>query len=558
MSTVSGRFAQGYRASGQVVTTPEPDGGRTAAYVLGHGTGGHEAAGAPPIKVVQGVQGNRVPRRSPRPLVDSQDSFPPIPPLRELRALHRKDFGPSVSERQARCGLFLAPTRLLEYYGVGQDGLYATGIEVCGSWSGCPVCADRICRERGQEIQQAIDRHRDAGGELYLLTVTIPHHAGHSLSMVRTALNESFRRLKAGAPWKRWAARIALVGTIRGTDSTHGPNGWHPHIHCLLFVEKPIPEEVFPGFVEFLRDRWSDIVSRWVLDDEYRLVYSPGLDRSFWAFGPVNREHGVELRRGDHAGSYVAKMGLGKETATMTIKWAAGGHRTPLQILVDYYYHRRESDGRLWLEWCKTMKGHVHVYWSPGLRKRLLGGAASSDDEVAAEPGEVESDPYLFAVEPTLCQKLLDASGWTFEDLEREIAGAYKTWGLLQLAPLLTGLLPPGEGMVEFDPLDRVFWWRRREPANGWRWGLGPGLTPRLSARARRWLERERVAAACSSALSPERLGNSTACSSASSGSIPDLFGDVGAGCGHTDASAPGDNVAKASLTRVFGHVRGL
>ena len=49
------------------------------------------------------------------------------------------------------------------------------GLQTCGSVWMCPVCGAKVVERRRGEIQQAMAMHRACGGEVHLLTLTVPH-----------------------------------------------------------------------------------------------------------------------------------------------------------------------------------------------------------------------------------------------------------------------------------------------------------------------------------------------------------------------------------------------
>lgn len=138
-----------------------------------------------------------------------------------------------------------------------EGGAHFHGLVRCGSWSACPVCSAAIAARRGLEIEEAIRIHLNTGGEVLLVTVTLPPHRGQSLQESAAVLADSWRYMKSGASWqggKRrrdgtirvgWRERIGYIGAISGTEATYGDrHGWHPHKHVLLFLEGYAPPDL--------------------------------------------------------------------------------------------------------------------------------------------------------------------------------------------------------------------------------------------------------------------------------------------------------------------------
>ena len=68
-----------------------------------------------------------------------------------------------------------------------------SGLQTCGSVWSCPICAAKITERRRLEVQDAINQHRQAGGEVQLLTLTTPM-AGAMIS----GSSSSGRRRRSG------------------------------------------------------------------------------------------------------------------------------------------------------------------------------------------------------------------------------------------------------------------------------------------------------------------------------------------------------------------------
>ncbi|MBZ5500594.1 MAG: hypothetical protein LAP85_29745, partial [Acidobacteriia bacterium] len=101
---------------------------------------------------------------------------------------------------------------------------------------------------------------------------------------------------------------------------------------------------------------------------------------------PEPNRRGVEIQRGQAAGSYAAKWGLEDEITKSHIKRGREGRLTPWDLLRRY---RNTGDVRwaqLWVEFASVFKGRHQLQWSRnGLRKRLGLGREKTDAELAQE-----------------------------------------------------------------------------------------------------------------------------------------------------------------------------
>lgn len=305
-----------------------------------------------------------VAREARAPLGKNTDSVSTLPKVRSGRrrtwAL-RDGLRTMAWPRAAKCGR----VRVSQLIGVtlvdGRAGF--NGIMTCGLAWGCPVCRATIQSERAKEVMATVDWHRSRGGETYLVTLTVRHALGHNLRTMRKGIANAWRKVQAGRAWGEWKQRIGFVGSIRALETTHGGNGWHPHIHVLILAKRATP-----ACVESWRAQLS---ARWQLAIEATL----------------GREHrpndakGCDMRVSRKA-DYIAKLGL--EVAGSSGKRARGGNRSPLEIAEDWTSKWDADDGILWRTYAKQMQGARMLTWSRGLRAAVGLGAERTDEELAA------------------------------------------------------------------------------------------------------------------------------------------------------------------------------
>lgn len=249
---------------------------------------------------------------------------------------------------------------------------------VCGSVWMCPICSAKITERRRQELSQAIrdNEHLDFA----LVTFTLQHNAGHSLKDSLSTLLESYRFLKSGRQWQGFVSKHNLVGSIRSLEVTYGENGWHPHLHVLMF---------FPKGVD-LRDVEKFLIARW-------LVILPRDGRI------ASKAHGVDVRTAQKdVEDYVVKYGKEPIDFRSPFKWGVEHEltksvakvartdkgRTALQLLADSVISNDAESGALWKTYALTLKGRAQLVWSRGLRKKLGLGKLESDEEVAKKNEE--------------------------------------------------------------------------------------------------------------------------------------------------------------------------
>ena len=207
---------------------------------------------------------------------------------------------------------------------------------------------------------------------------------------------------------------MGRVGHIRAWEVTHGrlrerSNGWHPHFHILLFLDRPL----------FDLSSAEDRVFR-VWHNACRLAGLP----------LPSRRYGVTLQDGSKAAEYVAKMGLEDPRgvwgldAEMTkghIKHSKDGE-TPFDLLRAVLRDGDRHGAALFREFAFAFKGKRQLAWSRGLRERFDLDAITDEELAAAQ----ESDALLLAQIAPEDWKLVLASDSRGELIELARSGSWE------------------------------------------------------------------------------------------------------------------------------------
>lgn len=257
---------------------------------------------------------------------------------------------------------------------------FLRGLVNCGSVWECPVCALAIAHGRTEELRLIVERHEARGGTAWLATFTLPHDVGDELEEMRRHVARAMQYVYAGAPWKKWRARLELEGYVRAMEITHGASGWHPHLHVLLLPNRKWTEAERAAFHEWLLVRWRKAIARPTKSGKrYRIP---------------SDEHGVTLTE-SHRSDYIAKMGLADELAAGAwTKTARGASRTPFRILADLTDALKDGEGdtplakrdaALWDEYAREMWGARQLTYSRGLKRRY-----AVDEQTDIELAEAE------------------------------------------------------------------------------------------------------------------------------------------------------------------------
>lgn len=303
------------------------------------------------------------------------------------------------------------------------------GLMRCGRIWLCPVCAATIRHKRAEEITTAVVEWVRRGGTAYLVTFTARHGHTDRLADLMDALQGTrktpdtprrpgaYQRLITGGTWAGRKAsdgrghtdregirdRVGYVGMIRATEVTVGQiNGWHPHIHAIVFVGGRTEGERGDKHVVDVTEPTESALKEW--QDQWRSVWTGALRKVNPDFTP-DRKHGVDFKRleterdANALGEYIAKTQDGKapalELARADLKLASHGNITPFELLGrigDLIGGVPEDDaagqgslewnlGR-WHEYERATKGRRAIEWTRYLRQILGidGGDTEEDD----------------------------------------------------------------------------------------------------------------------------------------------------------------------------------
>lgn len=296
------------------------------------------------------------------------------PPLAELALVRRfalqrmaRELRPQEHRLQGCSRWLQQSTVQLLHVPKHQAGAFR-GLQHCGSVWACPVCSAKISERRRIDLAEGVAEWQARDGKILLVTYTIRHKRADSLKGSLEGLLKARKSLLSGAAAKRFNGRHGIVGRVRALEVTHGKNGWHPHIHELLFVVGDCDRV---AVVEELRRMWAQRVEAAGLSD-------------------VN-DHSVDVQFADMSvGDYVAKFGRERtwgpehELTKAGSKVGKEGGRGPIGLLVHAFCGDDEA-GRLWAEYAEEFKGKRQLSWSGGLRELLKLDAEKSDEEVALE-----------------------------------------------------------------------------------------------------------------------------------------------------------------------------
>lgn len=251
-------------------------------------------------------------------------------------------------------------------------------LEHCSSIWACPVCSSVIRARRAEEIKKAVEIHQQGNGSIIFLTLTLRHQRKDPLALTLDTVLEGWRALMASRRWKSKTGIKATYGIrdyIRSVEITDGANGWHPHIHALLFLDVQVKKEA----LSFIGDEIFSFWESWVLK---RVGRKP------------SRKHGIDLQLVDEKGKVVSEY-LSKVQVVRKEKWGVEAEltradkkkpksRTPFDLLDRECPLPAGVRRARWLEYVRASKGRRCITWSRGMKDRY-GISEKTDDELIEE-----------------------------------------------------------------------------------------------------------------------------------------------------------------------------
>lgn len=296
--------------------------------------------------------------------------------------------------RVVRCGWSLGSLVTL----MGQAGRTGwCGIEHCSSIWACPLCSARIREGRRREILEGFENALALGWSAFFVTFTVPHSIETPLTQSLGALRGAYARMRRYSSLRDFWSSVE--GVIKATEIQVGSNGFHPHLHCVVFTKNDSLDE------SRLRSAWAKAVVKEGLarpSDRVGVVVKEATSANLsWYLTKIQENKSklsFEMTRSD----------LKSGRVNNSTEW----HAAPFDLL-DSSVSLPISLGqrqRLWVDYVKATKGVSAIRWSKGLKSKLSIGEVSDDDLGALDPLYVEARlnflrreyKRLFAEQPEL------------------------------------------------------------------------------------------------------------------------------------------------------------
>jgi hypothetical protein len=324
---------------------------------------------------------------SPCPPLSGQFSSPEI--IRARKSVLRKRY---VLQSEARkllpdnrrldmCSRSVAPTFTAVKVAYNPKISNARFANLCRCESGwlCPVCAMALSERRRHELLNAVYAGKLRGLLPIHIIYTMKHQKGEELKQLLHILIKAFDRTNSGKAGVHMRAKFGFAGYVRTLEVTEGSkshnNGWHPHLHVLMFCAVAIADDD-EDYAESVRahiwERWSNALE------------SHG--------GSALEEYGLRVKTGStYTAEYIAKYGreprektwsIEREIAKASSKTAKEDGRTPFSLLEDALLGDIGA-ALLFQEFAAAIKGRSQMHWSKGLKDLLEVDVLSDKDAIS-------------------------------------------------------------------------------------------------------------------------------------------------------------------------------
>lgn len=281
----------------------------------------------------------------------------------------------------------------------------------CDSVWVCPCCHGRIMSHRGSEVEQAVKTWTEAGGSVFMLTLTHSHQLTDNLSDKLKKMRRAVSRLFSDRAMREVWEGMGRVGQIRALEVTRSEsNGWHPHHHYLIFTKRSRSEFTSATIAVTGRRSESGSLKLVTLKREQKLIKKGQIDdifqvsfeeyvKHYWVkicrdvgLGEPSLVRGATVQDASSVKTYLTKIKSAQELVNSTAKLGKNGSRTQWQILADAD-NGDEYSAKLWQEYAMAFKSERQLFWSRGLKKLLL--IDDVEDSEIEELGDISDDEII-------------------------------------------------------------------------------------------------------------------------------------------------------------------
>lgn len=300
-----------------------------------------------------------------------------------LRSSLRRSLQARLSDhRVGGCGRWVLSGRA-EIKRSATGKAHFAGLNRCGS-SLCPVCGSAKRLRLAQQIEQAITSHTAQGGHVAFLTLTTPFDRSTPAREAVRAVSGAWSRMFAGRNRSEFRSEFGAQHEIRVIEVTDTLQGWHPHIHALVFTTSPIDQD---RMSDWLFPRWANAIS------------ALGQKRP-------SKSHAVRVLPYQGDPSRIAHYVAGTDDG---LSRRSGFSRTVMQLARDGVM----GDSRAWdrfCEWIEAAKGIHLTRWSRGAQEALGASEPLPEAEPSVTLAKIDQEARRTLWLSRADQGLLDAA----------------------------------------------------------------------------------------------------------------------------------------------------
>lgn len=273
----------------------------------------------------------------------------------------------------------------------GEDKADFFALNSCKSPWICPYCTHRRMAKYAVDISCAIDALKEKGQSAFMLTLTLPHHKFNSVEesteilykswsdfIVRGNKNRTGKR-KTTDVFASFCEQFNCKHRVRVAEYTYGKSGWHPHFHCLFWVDDKHFDKVM-DWQDAFEERWTAILKKnmrkWLLKHNDKYIKNTDADKEAVYYRVENvfkycdtgshpayisrDENGKAVRQ--QSSHYICGWGADKElTGNYHDKATAEGHYSPFQLLRKAISDNDDNLFDAFIDYAVAVRKHNHA-----------------------------------------------------------------------------------------------------------------------------------------------------------------------------------------------------
>lgn len=158
----------------------------------------------------------------------------------------------SKSTEHKGCGIVRVASEVVLGERAGRSA--ARNVKRCGLRHACADCAQHGLAARAVQVRSDVDVWLRSGRSVISVTFTVPHSRRDRLAKLRRWLEAATTAaVRKGRPARRIQNEYEVVAVDRTTETVWSEtDGWHPHVHLLLYIDRMLTDEEVEALAEDL------------------------------------------------------------------------------------------------------------------------------------------------------------------------------------------------------------------------------------------------------------------------------------------------------------------